>query len=91
MEKITPKNLGNAENHMAVGKLFQNRGAEKLPKFHHAFLMARWAKISTLTRIRDKKLMPTITAFAAGEAVVKIAAVKVAIDDLEFGVGPGST
>ncbi len=72
---------------MAVGNLFQNSGAEKLPKFHHAFLMARGAKIPTLTRVRDKKLMPAVTAFDAGEAIVKIAAVKVAIDDL-FDVGP---
>lgn len=40
VEKVTAEDFGDAEYEMTVGNLLEHIGAEPLPEFHHALLMA---------------------------------------------------
>jgi hypothetical protein len=57
---------------------------EPFPEFHHPFLMTRWTEMSALAREDKKVFMPTALAFHTGEAIMKDAAIQVAIDNLPY-------
>jgi len=44
IEKVTAKDLRDAQDKMPLGDLFENIHAQPFPEFHDALLMARWTK-----------------------------------------------
>jgi len=50
IEKIPAEDFRDAEDEMAVRHFFEDIQAEPLAEFHHALLMAGWAKVAAFTR-----------------------------------------
>jgi len=48
VEKVTAEDFRYAEHEMPVRNLLEDIHAEPLPEFHHAFLVAGWAKVAAL-------------------------------------------
>jgi len=50
IKKISPQDLGNAEDKVPVRDQLDHFPAQPLPKLHHPLLVARWAKMPPLAR-----------------------------------------
>jgi hypothetical protein len=48
IKKITPEDLGDAEDKMTMGDLFQNLSAHPFAKLDHSLLVAGRAEVSAL-------------------------------------------
>ena len=75
IQKVTAEDFRDAEYEMTVRDLFEDIHAEPFPEFHHAFLMAGWAKVAALTRKCQQIFVAAVFASDAGKAVVQIAPV----------------
>ena len=81
IKKISPEDLGYAENKMTVRYGLEHFFTEPFPEFHHPFLMTRGAEVAALTREGQKILMAAVFASNSGEAVMEDAAIEVTVDD----------
>jgi len=72
IEEVTAEDFRDAEYEMTVGDLLEDIHAEPFPEFHHALLMARWAKVTPLARKRQQIFVTAVFAFYAGKPVVQI-------------------
>jgi len=72
---------------MPVGNLLEHVGTEPFPEFHHPLLMAGGTEMAALAGEGQKIFMVTIPALHPGKAVVQVAALQVAVNDL-LEVGP---
>jgi hypothetical protein len=70
--------------------LLEDIHAEPLAEFHHPLLMAGGAEVAALAGICKQIYMAAVFAFHTGKAVVRIAAVEIAMDHL-LHVGPPET
>ena len=61
--------------------------AEPFPEFRHALLMAGWAEMTALAGECQEVFMAAIFTFHAGKAVVRVAAIKIAVNHL-LDIGP---
>ena len=50
VEEIASKDLGNAEDKMAMGDIFQNLSAHPFAKLNHSLLVAGGTEVSALAR-----------------------------------------
>jgi hypothetical protein len=75
IEKVSAKNLRDAEDEMPVRYLLEDIHAEPLAEFYDALLMARWAEMPALARKCQQIFMTAVSTFHSGKAVVQIAAV----------------
>ena len=82
IEKVSPKDLGHAEDKMPMGHPLYHLLAEPLTRLHDPPLVARRTEVTAFARENQKILMATISALDPGTAVVQIATVKTPIDDL---------
>jgi hypothetical protein len=87
IQKVTAEDFGDAEYEMTVGDLFEDIHAQPFPKFHHALLMARRAKMTALARKYQQIFVAAVFAFHTGKPVAQIAAIEIAIDHL-LDIGP---
>ena len=62
---------------MPVRNLLENFHTEPLPEFHHAFLVARWAKVPPLRRKCQQVFVAAVFAFHTGKTVLQIAAIQI--------------
>ena len=72
---------------MPVGNLLEYAGTEPFPEFHHPLLMAGGTEMTALAGEGQKIFMVAIPALHPGKAVVQVATVQVAVNDL-LEVGP---
>ena len=82
IQKISAKDLRDAEDEMAVRHFFENIQAEPLAEFHHALLMAGRAEVTALAREGKQIFMVAIIASDSGKAVFKIAAIEITVNHL---------
>jgi hypothetical protein len=87
IEKIPAQDFRDAEDDMSVGNLPEHVGTEPLPEFHHPLLMAGGTEMTALAGEGQKIFMVAIPALYPGKAVVQVATVQVAVNDL-LEVGP---
>ena len=87
IEKIPPQDLRDAEDDMSVGNLLEYVGTEPFPEFHHPLLMARGTEMTALAGEGQKIFMVAIPALHPGKAMLQVATVQVAVNDL-LEVGP---
>jgi len=88
-EKVTAEDFRDAEDDMSVGNLPEHVGTEPFPEFHHPLLMAGGAEACPrenggdgACRRSQKIFMVAILALYPGKAVVQVATVQVAVNDL---------
>jgi hypothetical protein len=67
---------------MSVGSLPEDVGTEPFPEFHHPLLMAGRTEMTALAGEGEKIFMVAIPALHPGKAVVQVATVQVAVNDL---------
>lgn len=72
---------------MPVGDLLEDIRAEPFAELHHALLMAGWAEMTALAGEGQQVFMAAVNTFDTGETIVRVAAVKVVVDDL-LDIGP---
>jgi hypothetical protein len=82
IEKIPAQDFRDAEDDMSVGNLPEHVGTEPFPEFHHPLLMAGGAEMTALAGEGQKIFMVAIPALHPGKAVVQVATVQVAVNDL---------
>jgi hypothetical protein len=82
VKEISTQNLRDAEDEMPVRNLFEDIHAQPLPEFHHPFLMARGAKVATLAGKCQQVFMAAVFTFHTCKAVVQVAAIEKAINNL---------
>jgi len=87
VEEVSAEDLRDAEDEMPMRDLLEDIHAEPLAEFHYPLLMAGGAKMATLAGKGQQIFMTAVFAFHTGKAVVRIAAVEVAVDDL-LDIGP---
>jgi hypothetical protein len=81
-EKVTAEDFRDAEDDMSVGNLPEHVGTEPFPEFHHPLLMAGRTEMTALAGEGQKIFMVAIPALHPGKAVVQVAIVQVAVNDL---------
>jgi len=57
---------------------------ELFTKFYNTLLMTGRTKITLLTGEREQVLMMTVTAFDTGKTLVKVAAVQILVNDIQY-------
>jgi hypothetical protein len=67
---------------MPVWNLLEHVGTEPFPEFHHPLLMAGGTEMTALAGEGQKIFMVAIPALHPGKAVVQVATVQVAVNDL---------
>jgi len=87
MQKITAKNLRDAENEVTVGYFLENIHAEPLPKFHHALLVAGGTEVAALAGECQQVFVAAVLALHTGKTVLQITAIKVTVDHVSD-IGP---
>jgi hypothetical protein len=80
IKKITPEDLGDAEDKMTMGNLFQNLSAHPFAKLNHSLLVAGGTEVSALAREGQKIFMAALCTSDSGKAVAQNATVQIAVD-----------
>jgi hypothetical protein len=74
---------------MPVGNLLDHLRTQPLTEFCDPFLMAGRTKMAVRAGECKQALVSAIFAFYAGEAIVQISAIEIAVDDLQYVVYAG--
>jgi hypothetical protein len=83
------QDLRDAKDKMPVGNLLEHLRTQPLTEFRDPFLMAGRTKMAARAGEGKQVLVSAIFAFYAGEAIVQISAIEIAVDDLQYVVFAG--
>ena len=80
IKKITAEDLGDAEDKMTMGDLFQNLSAHPFAKLNHSLLVAGRTEVSALAGEGQKIFMAAVCTSDPGKAVAQNATVQITVD-----------
>ena len=82
VQEIPPQDLGNAQHHVPVRHGLDDVSAEPLTEFHHALLVARWAKMASFTGKAQQVRVAAFIAADPGETVFQHPTLQIPVDHL---------
>ena len=80
VEEIASKDLGDTEDKVAMGDLFQNLSAHPFAKLNHSLLVAGGTEVSALARKCQKIFMAALCTSDPSKAVSQNATVQITVD-----------